>query len=113
MSFRAYSLTMTGAAQQLSDVYGQGASVVGQQADAFLRQIVFQADRASGNAIYVGSDDLVSVTNHGFSVESAVAAGTQPAYELGPFENSVVRLSDFWVLGTAGQRLMISVVPLV
>lgn len=110
MAFAHHALTLTGAAQRLSDVYGDGAGVVNAVHDIPLRQIVFAADPANGAVVYVGGDDSVSATDHGFSLDPTQATA-QALLNVGPFSTGPVKLSDFWVLGTDGQRLMIGVVP--
>jgi hypothetical protein len=109
MAFAHHVLTLSGVAQRLSDVYGDGVGVVNAAHDIPLRQIIFAADPANGAVVYVGGDNTVSSTDHGFSLDPTQAS-SQPV-AVGPFSTGPVKLSDFWVLGTGTQRLMIGVVP--
>lgn len=111
--FKAYQLTLTGVAQRLSLAYGlPAATPVGDQAfvaaDIPQRQILFQVLTAGSNPVYVGDSALVSATVHGFRVDPA---DTQQPIALGPFECGPMKLSDFWVLGTNGEVLIIGTVP--
>jgi hypothetical protein len=114
MAFRHYALTLTGAPQRLSSVLAD--PTVGGAQDVPLRQVFFQADVANAAALYIGGDALVTAISHAFSLQPlliAAQAALQPSYvvSVGPYEMGPLKLSDFWVLGTNGQRLMIGVVP--
>jgi len=113
VAFKAYQLTLTGVAQRLSNAYGLGPmpSPVTSEfaaADIPLRQISFQALTAAGADIYVGDSSAVSSTVHGFRVDPA---NTQQPFVLGPFDCGPMKLSDFWVLGTTGEVLLIGAIP--
>lgn len=113
MAFKAYQLTLSGVAQQLSLAYGLGAqpspvTSAFAAADIPLRQVTFQALTAVAAIIYVGDSNLVSATVHGFRIDPT---DTQQPFTLGPFDSGPVKLSDFWVVGTANDVLMIGAVP--
>jgi len=111
VAFKAYKLTLTGVAQRLSDAYavpGPDTSVAFVAADIPLRMVTFQALTAVAAPIYVGDSALVSATVHGFRVDPT---DTQQPFPLGPFDCGPIKLSDFWVLGTANDVLMIGAIP--
>jgi hypothetical protein len=110
MAFKHYTLTLTGVAQRLSDVFGDGIGIINAQKDIAFRQLIISADPASLNPVYVGGDTpTVSATSHAFSVSPVVGAalGSVQSQSIGPFDMNSIKLSNFFVLGTAGQRLMI------
>lgn len=111
MAIRSYVLTLNAAAQRLSSVLGN--TTPGGTDDHGMRQIILQADPANANVVYGAGDNIgsaISSTNHGFSLDPTQATA-QDRISFGPFETGAVKLSDLWVLGTASQRLMITVVP--
>ena len=113
MAFKAYQLTLSGVAQRLSDAYGLGApptpvTEAFAAADIPLRQVTFQAIVAVAAVIYVGDSNLVSSTVHGFRLDPT---DTQQPIMLGPFDSGPIKLSDFWVLGTANDVLVIGAIP--
>ena len=112
MAVKHYTLTLSGAAQRLSQVYSSGANNAQPSAaqDLPYRQVILQADPANAAVVYLGGDSGVSSTNHGASLDPTQATA-QDRVSLGPFETGPVKLSDLWVLGTASQRLMVLVVP--
>ena len=113
MAFRHFALTLTGVPQRLSDVYGDGAGVINPVNNIPCRQIILAADPASANPVYVGVDNqAVTSTAHAFSVSPVVGAtlGSVQSMTIGPFDENSVKLSNFFVLGTNGQRLMVGVV---
>lgn len=109
MAFRHFVLTLTGVAQRLSDVYGDGVGVVLAGSNIPYRQVIFSADPANGSAIYVGADNTVSSTDHAFSLDPTQAS--QKPFSLGPFDTGPVKLSDLWVVGANNERLMLGGVP--
>ncbi len=119
MAARHYMLTLNGAVQRLNSVLAAAvasvspptkASAVGGDQDIACRQIIFAADPANDNAVYIGTDATVSTTNFGFSLDPTSASAEDKIY-VGPFDSGPVKLSDFYVIGTAGQRLGILVIP--
>ena len=111
MAFRQFTLTLNGAAQRLSRVYASGAADAQPSAtdDIPYRQILFAADPANTAVVYIGSASTVLSTAHAFSLDPTQAS--QFPVSLGPFEAGPLKLSDFWVLGTNNERLMIGGVP--
>lgn len=111
MAVRSYTLTLTGAAQRLSQVLptgGGNADPTGGE-DLPFRQLRLQADPANANVVYVGDSSAVSATAHGGSLDPTEASAQ--VLVLGPFPTGPLRLSDLWVLGTNTQRLMVLGVP--
>ena len=104
-----YTLTLTGVAQSLTSLMAAADQSVGGANDYGLRQILFQADPANGSAVYVGADNTVSSSAHGFSLDPTQAS--QMPVTIGPFETGPVRLSDFWALGSNGEKLHVTAVP--
>src|SRR3990172_719180 len=105
--FRSYQLTLTGAAQRLSDALGDGVGVVNPVNNFALRLIMFQGLKANTNDIFVGHNSSVSSTIHGFRVDATDSA--QPII-IGGFDEGPIKLSDFWVLGTANEVLVVAAV---
>jgi hypothetical protein len=111
VAFKAYQLTLTGVAQRLSNAYavpGSDTSVAFVTADIPLRQVFLQALTAVAAIIYVGDSALVSATVHGFRIDPT---DTQQPIVLGPFDCGPIKLSDFYVLGTANDVLVIGAIP--
>lgn len=111
MAFRGYLLTLSGVPQRLSDVYQDGLGVVNAAHDVPYRQLLLQSGDAT-HIIYIGTDNLVSASHYAVHLD-AVTANTivHPPLPLGPFESGPLKLSDFWVVGTANDVLAISGVP--
>lgn len=110
---KAYTLTLSGAAQRLSQVLTTGAANAQPHPseDWPLHQLILQADPANANVVYIGSDNTVSATTAGVALDPTQATA-QDRVSLGPFAVGPVKLSDVWVLGTAAQRLFVLTVPL-
>lgn len=92
MAARSYNLALAGVAKRLSDVYGDGASVINAANDIPYRQLLLEAGAA---AVQIGSSNLVSATVYGNSI--AVGA----TITLGPFEAGPLKLSDLWAFGAS------------
>lgn len=109
MALRDWTLTLSGAAQQLSSLLTVPQR--GGVNDEALRTILLQADGANANAIFVGSSSAVSSTAYG--VQIVIPTSNVPAapIEMSWSHSGPVKLSDFWVIGTAGQKLHILAVP--
>jgi hypothetical protein len=102
-----YVLTLDGNAQRLSsliaDQQPHGAH------DTPLRAISLQPGPANANAVFLGGA-AVSATDFGVRLEAS-AAGVPPApFILGEFDEGGMRLSDFYVIGTATEKLHVLVV---
>ena len=109
MAARHYSLTLTGVAQRLSTVLTD--TEVGGREDIAMVQVIFAADPANANVVYIGTNSNVSSSSHGFSLDPTQATA-KDRESIGPFEAGKVKLSDFWVIGTNAQRLMVLAVPM-
>ena len=100
------TVTLTGAAQRLSDSLSPVSGGVGQGSyDFAFQDLEFQPDGANGNPIYFGATNGVTSTDYGFRLEKATT-GVPPA----PFPLTLrgsAKLSDMWVVGTAGEKLHI------
>jgi hypothetical protein len=110
MPFLHRTLTLTGVAQRLSQVYASGGANAdpSMQDDICYRQILLMADPANAAVVYIGGS-TVSSTSHGFSLDPTQAS--QGPVSLGPFETGPLKLSEIWVLGTNDERLMVGLVP--
>lgn len=109
---RHYTLTLTGTAQRLSRVLPSGAADVEPSAveNIPFRQLIFAADPANSAVVYIGGENAtVSATSHGFSLDPTQAS--QGPVSVGPFETGPLKLSQFYVLGTNNERLMVLGVP--
>lgn len=114
MAFRSYVLVLTGVAQRLSDAYGVSAAfpagTPNPATDITYRSLYLQGLAANSHDVFVGMDDTVSSSNHGFRVGST---DTDQPIRLEPSSpGSPLHLSDFWVVGTNGETLCIAGVPL-
>lgn len=79
-----------------------------------LRWVSFQPGAANANPIFMGGSS-VSSTTYGVRLPSA-DGGVPPApYIIGEFNDGSIALSDFYVFGTAGEKLHILylVVPVI
>ena len=114
MAFRSYVLNLTGAAQRLSDAYGVSAAfpagAPNPSLDITYRSLYLQGLKANANDVFVGMDNTVSSTNHGFRIDPGDTA--QPITLEPSSPGSPLHLSDFWVIGTADEDLCIAGVPL-
>ena len=109
MSIQHHVLTLSGVAERLSDLLADPA--VGGRDDLPLRTISLQPRGANANPIYVGATNVVSATDYGVRLEPG-ATGVPPApFILGEHEAGPLRLSNFYVIGTATQHLHILTVP--
>jgi hypothetical protein len=94
---------MTGVAQRLSTGLGLTDPTPG------LRHISFQADGAGVGLIYIG-DENVSATDYAVRIEVPVAVIAGLPYVINSFESGPMRLSDFYILGTAAELLHIGII---
>jgi hypothetical protein len=103
MSFKQYVVTLSGSAERLSTALSLTSPTPG------LRHISLQPGAAGTNPIYVG-DANVSASN--YAVRLAAPSGSVPPapYIIEGYESGPIRLSDFYVIGTATEVLHIGVV---
>lgn len=100
-----YVLTLNGAAQQLSSVFP--ALTGGLKSGAYDYPCTFltlQPGGGNANPIYLGDDASISSTDYGFRLEAATG-GIPPAPFVFDPPVGNVKLSDLYVLGTAGETL--------
>jgi hypothetical protein len=107
MAFRTYDITLTGVAQRVITVLG---ITEGGPDDLGFCQVIFAADPANAAVCYVGDDNGISATSHGFALDPTQATA-KDRESLGPFDAGRLKLSNFWVLGTNNERLHIAGVP--
>lgn len=108
--FRGFQLLLSGVPQQLSDVYGDGTSVVVSAHDLAYRMLVFEGHPSNNADIYIGDSSALTSSNAGIHLPKIANVNPQ-RFPLGPFEAGPMKLSNFWVLGTAGDHLHIAGVP--
>ena len=108
MAFKHYAVTLSGVAQNVATALGLDLN--GQEATLPYRQLIFSADPANTAVLYVGDDNAISAADHGFSLDPTQATAMDKV-SVGPFPSGAVKLKEFFVLGTADQRLMIAGVP--
>lgn len=111
--FKSYQLTLTGAVQRLSDVLltippAKSGDAPPAATDLPFRQITLQGLKANTNDIFIGDTNLVSSTVHAFRIDST---DSQPPFVLGNFDTGPIKLSDFWVKGTAAEVLTVGGIP--
>lgn len=94
MASRSYQLTITAAAQRLSEALTD--KTVGGPEDVAYRQLELTASVDC----FMGSTAALTTSAYGRKLFAA-AAGTQSVV-IGPFESGPVKLSDLYVIGTSG-----------
>lgn len=108
MAIQHFVLTLDGAAQRLSEVLTDPTR--SGRFDIPLRTVSLQPAGGNANPIFVGAAVDVSTTDFGIRLEPG-ATGVPPApFILGEHESGPLRLSDFYVIGTAAQALHILIV---
>ena len=113
MSFRHFNLTLDGTVQRLSNALPD--NTVGGADDEALRVISLQPEGGNADPIFVGggrkaaAGASLSSTDYGFRLEAATATIPPAPFILGEFETGPIRLSEFYVLGTADEILHIAV----
>lgn len=115
MAFHHFALTLqgTGIPLRVSRVLA-GAPDNGQppsSVDLPCRQIIFSADPAAAAVIYVGGTNAtLTTTNAAFTLDPTAATAVDKVV-LGGFDQGPLRLSDFFAIGAANERLFIGIVP--
>jgi hypothetical protein len=104
---QGFALTLTGLAQRLSDVYGDGVGVVNATHDIPYRTLVLQGAKG-GADVFVGGSSTVSSTAYGVRLDPT--ASTTPLV-LGGYDTGPMKLSDFWVIGTSSQLMSVLGIP--
>ena len=108
MAFAQHTLVLTGSVQRLSNALPDPAP--GGKSDIPARMISFQPDGGNKAAIYVG-DANVSASFYAFRLEPGTADVPPPPEKLGNFDAGPIKLSDYYVLGRAGDDLHVGVIP--
>ena len=98
MPFNQYVVTLTGAAQRLSDAIPLTAIT-----DIPFRTLTFQAGKANTTDVLVG-DAAISSTLYAFRLDPA---DTAPPVVVGGYDSGPLKLQDFWVFGTNGEKIHI------
>lgn len=104
-----YTLTLTGAAQQLSVALLAANYALGRNGDEMERDLWLQPDGANSGIIYVGgtqgSGSNTSSTNYGFRLEKPVSTIPQAPFSFNSFYQGTITLGAIWVFGTNGDKL--------
>lgn len=103
---RHYVLTLSGSAQRLSSVLPN----LEPDNDKFLQTLSLQPGGGNANPVYVGA---AGVSDSDYGVYLAAAAATVPPapwLASDAFKATGTKLSDWYVIGTASQKLHILVV---
>ena len=104
---RQYQLTLSGAAQSLTDAIATDLSLLSEtDRNPVFRSLSLQADDGNSNPVFCGADSAVSAANHGFRIPTPVTAIPELPYVI----NGPGHVGDVWVLGTADEKLNIFVV---
>lgn len=96
---KSFSLTLGASAKRLSDVYGDGTSVVNERNNIPYRQILLTV---TGAGATIGDSATSAATGQ------PLAVGAAPV-TLGPFETGPVKLSDLWVVGSGATLQVLGV----
>ncbi len=107
-----YSLTLTGAVQRLSDVFGAAPNIAPARDDIPVLSVALQPGAANSGAVYVGSTPAtLSSAAYGVRLPAAVAGIPSAPFQLEPAgQGGPMKISDFYVLGTANDTLHLLVV---
>ncbi len=99
------TLTLSGVAQQL--VAPDGAPPFGSSGklDNAMRTITLQADPANAHVVYVGGSSAVSSTLYGIILPLPPSSIPAVPVVIGAYDSGPIKLSDIWVIGTAGEKL--------
>ncbi len=100
-----YDLTLSGAAQQVSDVI---PAATREQLDVPALSVQFEIDDEDTNPAFIGGDDSVTATSYGTRLPAVRAA--EPLTEVRVFRGVKLRLREFWIIGTAADVVHITVV---
>lgn len=115
MAFQHFNITLTGAAQNvLQTITGVAltdrVSGTGAAQDPALRMVSFQLDGAATGPCFIGGSSAVSSTSWGWRIPAPVAGLPAAPLISGEYAGSgPLRLSDFWVIGTATNVLHVAV----
>lgn len=101
--FQHFVLTLTAAAQPLSNALGNTA--IGGPDDVACRAISLFSP--SGNdAVYIGGKDGLTTSVYGFSIAAGDLISIGLSFDAGP-----LKPSDVYAVGTAGNKLHFTIVP--
>lgn len=105
-----YTLTLSGAIQNLSAAFPADVVDPVNKADLDppLRAIWFQGEKANTNDVFLGGSNQAttlkgsSPINYSFRVDPG---DTAPPIIIGSFDSGGTKFSDWYVIGTAGEKL--------
>lgn len=100
--FQHYVATVTASAANLASVLSDAA-----KEDVGCRQIsLFVPPSGNSGTVYIGGVNGLTTTSYGFSIPS-----TGGLYSLGWYDCGPVKLSDIYIVGTANDKVYISITP--
>lgn len=97
------TLTLSGVPQNLLEAFP--ADPVPKKHDSGMRTIMIQGDGANANAVFVGGNAQVTITDYGWRIDKSAAGVPATGLEIGPFDAGSIKPSQVWVIGTAGEKL--------
>ena len=108
MAVRQYVLTLSGVQQRLNAVLAN--TEVGGIDDIAARTITFQGGESNANAVFIGDSEVTAAL---WAWRIPAPVGGVPAAPLyhGEHESGPIKLSNFYVIGTADETLHIGVIP--
>lgn len=113
--FKTYQVTIPASGvARCSDAYGlnplaSNYATEFTKADIPQRQLTFQVRRNATNPMYIGDTSAVSANVHGFALDPTDTV--LPVVLGGGYDSGPMKLSDFYVAGTAGDVLVIGAIP--
>jgi hypothetical protein len=106
------TITLAGVAQNVADTpfipapAATAQTVTGRALiDAACRTISLQADAANSHIVAVGADSTVTTSAFGLGIPIPTGAALGAPVILGAYDQGGIRLSDLWIIGTAGEKL--------
>jgi hypothetical protein len=103
------TLTLSGSTQRLSDALVD--KTPGGKDDVPFRALHLQPDGANGNAIFLGSSASVTSSLYGVRLPASASGVPSAPYVFEFSSEGPLKLSHFYVLGTANEKLHILGVP--
>ena len=96
-------IEFTGAAQSLaSGLFASGKT--------WLRDISLTADEANSNPFKVGHDATLTTANWGTRIPAPTSGEPVAPYMREGFAPGMVRLEEFWVIGTVGEKVHVDLI---
>lgn len=107
MPFRQYVLTLSGSAQQLSTVFAAAEKETNPHGPS-VAALSVQPNSSNANPVLLGSS-AVAAGAYAVRLSSALAGEPPAPWIKEQAAGGVVRLGDYWVLGTNGEKVHIGI----